>query len=221
MGNGDFNKPSGSSTKAGFLEEIRDMFATLAKMSGLASNPPNEHVRYNGTLKRFEKYSTTTGLWAILDLTGGGSFAAGTRMLFAQTAAPIGWTKETNAAYNDAALRVVTGNVTLGGTTGLSAIFGQSQAVNVSVTVNNHKLTISEIPAHGHTYYHFYNDLGQTPQSDLQFYISGQYGFRPLWNTPETNYTGGTGSHNHPASGSGSFTIPDLKYCDIIIATKD
>ena len=39
------------------------------------------------------------------------SFPAGTRMLFQQSAAPTGWTKETNSAYNDKALRLVTGDV--------------------------------------------------------------------------------------------------------------
>lgn len=35
-----------------------------------------------------------------------------TRMLFQQTAAPTGWTKETGSGYNNAALRFVTGDVT-------------------------------------------------------------------------------------------------------------
>lgn len=41
-----------------------------------------------------------------------GEFASGTRMPFQQTAAPTGWTKVSDAAYNDAALRFVTGSVT-------------------------------------------------------------------------------------------------------------
>lgn len=40
-----------------------------------------------------------------------GVFPAGTRMLFQQSAAPTGWTKETGSGYNNTALRFVTGNV--------------------------------------------------------------------------------------------------------------
>ena len=40
-----------------------------------------------------------------------GVFPANTRMLFQQSAAPTGWTKETDTAYNDKALRFVTGNI--------------------------------------------------------------------------------------------------------------
>ena len=45
-------------------------------------------------------------------------FAAGTKLIFPQTAAPTGWTKDTTAAINDAILRFVTG--TGGGSGGAS-----------------------------------------------------------------------------------------------------
>lgn len=48
-------------------------------------------------------------------------FPSGTRMTFNQTAAPTGWTKDTTAALNDSALRVVTGTVGSGGTYAFSA----------------------------------------------------------------------------------------------------
>jgi len=41
-----------------------------------------------------------------------GVFPAGTRMLFQQTAAPTGWTKETDSGYSNAAIRLITGTVT-------------------------------------------------------------------------------------------------------------
>lgn len=48
-------------------------------------------------------------------------FAAGTRMLFQQTAAPTGWTKDTT--HNDKALRVVSGSVVNGGAIAFSTVF--------------------------------------------------------------------------------------------------
>lgn len=56
------------------------------------------------------------------------AFPSGTRMMFAQTNAPTGWTKDTSAIVNNSALRVVTGTAGTGGTVNFSAAF-TSQAV--------------------------------------------------------------------------------------------
>lgn len=65
---------------------------------------------------------------------------AGTRMLFQQSAAPLGWTKVID--YNDKALRVVSGAAGAGGTVAYSAAF-------VNGSVGNTTLTIDQMPAHG------------------------------------------------------------------------
>jgi hypothetical protein len=85
---------------------------------------------------------------------------SGTRMLFQQTAAPTGWTKETNSTYNDAALRLVTGTVTTGGADGFTTHFGTSKttATDGSGTsgatspgaTDSHTLTLADIPSHQH-----------------------------------------------------------------------
>lgn len=72
-------------------------------------------------------------------------FPSGTRMLFQQTAAPTGWTKDTG--NNDKALRVVSGNVTGGGSNLFSAAFASRP---LSGTVQSHTLDINQIPSHGH-----------------------------------------------------------------------
>ncbi len=69
---------------------------------------------------------------------------SGTRMLFQQTAAPTGWTKETNASFNDRALRLVTGTVGSGGSSAFSTVFGKT-------ATDGHVLGTSEMPAHTHT----------------------------------------------------------------------
>ncbi|OZA06752.1 MAG: hypothetical protein B7X95_01360 [Methylophilaceae bacterium 17-44-8] len=70
----------------------------------------------------------------------GGGFPSGTRMSFQQTSAPTGWTKETNAAYNNVALRIVTGTVSSGGADDFTTVFG------VSKTTAGHALLFDQTP---------------------------------------------------------------------------
>ena len=66
--------------------------------------------------------------------TGGGSdIPPSTKMLFVQSSAPTGWTKETD--HNDKALRVVSGSVSTGGSVNFTSAF-QSQSVSGSVSGN-------------------------------------------------------------------------------------
>lgn len=57
------------------------------------------------------------GTGAVQDVAGAGTLSApaGTRMVFHQTAAPTGWTKETSGSFNDRALIVTTGTVQTAG----------------------------------------------------------------------------------------------------------
>jgi hypothetical protein len=87
-------------------------------------------------------------------------------MLFAQTAAPTGWTKSTT--HNDKALRVVSGTASSGGSTAFSTALGEPSvtgtvgisgdpavgnlAVSVSgnISVSNTTLSVNQIPSHSH-----------------------------------------------------------------------
>lgn len=69
---------------------------------------------------------------------------AGTAAVFAQTAAPTGWTKSTT--HNDKALRVVTGTASSGGATAFTTVFGSGKATGA------HTLDSTEIPAHTHSF---------------------------------------------------------------------
>lgn len=61
------------------------------------------------------------------------AFDSGTVMLFAQTSAPTGWTKDTTN-YNNSGLRVVTGTASTGGSVDFTTAFA-SKAVTGTVTV--------------------------------------------------------------------------------------
>jgi hypothetical protein len=133
--------------------------------------------------------------------TAGTTIPAGTVMLFAQTAAPTGFTKLTT--HNNKALRVVSGAASSGGSVAFTTAFA-SQAVNG--TVGNTTLTTAQMPSHTHT------TTGITTGSD--FGGDGRQG-----NTINTGATGGGGSHNHSFTG----TAIDLavQYVDVILASKD
>lgn len=134
-------------------------------------------------------------------------FPTGTRLVFQQTTAPTGWTKDTTAAINNGALRTVTGTVGTGGTVNFTAAFA-SQAV--AGTVGNTTLDITQIPAHTHTY-------GGT---QAQGFTAGNSINATFANTgAETASTGGGGSHTHTFTG----TAIDLavKYYDVILAQKN
>jgi hypothetical protein len=70
-------------------------------------------------------------------------FPSGTKMLFAQTSAPTGWTKDTTN-YNNNALRVVTGTASSGGSVDFTTAFAsQTPSGSVSVGISAGTLAVS------------------------------------------------------------------------------
>lgn len=155
---------------------------------------------------------------------GPADFASGTTMLFVQTSAPLGWTK--NTSYNEAALRVVSGSVSSGGSVNFTTAFA-SQAVNgtigggtLSGTVGATTLTTSQIPAHTHQI--GYNSVVVNAGSATNVAYLGATFFA------NSGSTGGGASHDHSWSGSitgQTFTGTPInlavKYVDAIIASKN
>lgn len=145
------------------------------------------------------------------------AFDAGTLMLFQQTAAPTGWTKQTT--HNNKALRVVSGTASSGGTSSFTTVFtDQTPTINTSgLSAGATTLSTSQIPSHNHT-----------------FSATGGNDAVPSWNagtggtnfgtiTASTNNTGGGGSHTHSVSGSATSSSITLavQYVDLIIASKN
>lgn len=134
----------------------------------------------------------------------GSGIVAGTRMLFQQTSAPTGWTKDTT--HNDKALRVVSGTASSGGTVDFSVAFASQTP---SGTVGNTTLSTAQMPSHNHSVTGVSNYVGAG---------GGDFGDAPSGSTV-TGSQGGGGSHNHSFTGNAiNLTV---KYVDIIIATKD
>ena len=132
-------------------------------------------------------------------------------MLFQQTAAPTGWTKQTT--HDNKALRVVTGSASSGGTSSFTTVFtNQTPTITTSgLSAGATTLTTAQMPSHTHTYL-----LGG----------SGGGGY-PLGGnaaaTQTSGSTGGGGSHDHTISGSATSSAITLnvQYVDLIIASKD
>jgi hypothetical protein len=134
--------------------------------------------------------------------TAGGGFAAGTAMMFVQTAAPTGWTKSTT--HDNKALRVVSGAASSGGSVAFTTAFASQTPAG---TVGSTTLTTTQIPSHNHT-------NGATS--------SGATGFSGCISTTTSANTGSTGggsSHNHTFTGTAINLA--VQYVDVIIATKD
>jgi microcystin-dependent protein len=175
-----------------------------------------------------------------------GGFASGTVMLFAQTAAPTGWTKSTT--HDNKALRVVSGTASSGGTTAFTSVFasrtpagtianttstGTIANTTSTGTVGSTTLTQSQMPSHTHTPLSFttYSANFGTPRSALATSSTNSTTIQT------TGATGGGGSHDHSLTMNAhnhsltmnahnhTFTGTALdfavQYVDVILASKD
>ena len=124
------------------------------------------------------------------------AFATGTLMLFQQTAAPTGWTKQTT--HNDKALRVVSGTASSGGTSAFSTVFGKTAS-------DAFTLTTAHMPSHTHGIPILNSQGGGEGPSP---------GTSSVLNTVTSGSAGSGGSHSHGMD-------IRVQYVDLIIAAKD
>lgn len=124
------------------------------------------------------------------------AFPSGTLMLFQQTAAPTGWTKQTT--HDNKALRIVSGTAGSGGSVAFTTAFASGLSDN-AVT-----LATTQIPSHTHGSVHV--ATGVSFSGSPTSYLIG---------IGTSGATGGGGSHTH--------TLPSfaVSYVDVIIASKD
>lgn len=223
------------------------MAYTQVSITGYNANPPpddgsqvsdnevswSKHKNKIGDPLKTAIESIDTNVKSFSDESPSGQ--SGTRMVFQQTSAPTGWTKETGSGFNDVAMRIVTG--TVGSRTAqsdFSTVFGKT-------ATDGYTLTVSDIPSHGHgvTDPGHRHDLGannnqgdgSNPSGKIIAGTSG--GGHAMWRTTtnanvtaaeqsissETtgisiNNTGGDGSHSHGMD-------IRVNYQDLIVAAKD
>lgn len=147
----------------------------------------------------------------------------GTKMLFQQTAAPTGWTKITTT--DNAALRVVSGTVSSGGTVNFTTAFASQ---GVAGTNTGTAITEAQMPLHGHPFR--YSSVtaataNSTTTGGVMLNTAGAGNAVAFTGTPAATLgeqiggTGGGATHTHTFTG----TAIDLavKYIDVIICSKD
>lgn len=145
---------------------------------------------------------------------------AGTRTVFHQAAAPLGWTQEVGASYSDADLRVNNSSPSTGGSANWSGWNGGGVFSCNAIT-----LSVANLPAHSHGV----NDPGHSHSigSGESFTISGAQADAQLniaTTTTSSTSTNSAGLSNNNTGSGGSFTptftTPVLKFIDQIIGIK-
>lgn len=162
-------------------------------------------------------YDSTDDKWIVRGDPNSG-FESGTKLLFRQTAAPVGWTKDTT--YTDAALRVTSGTISQQATAGkeFSTLLASRTISQANLPAHTHTFsgTTSTDGAHTHTY----------TQPPGEFGVSTGGTSAPRGNN-STGTTSSNGSHSHTYSGttssvgSGTALAFDVNFVDVIIATRD
>ena len=163
---------------------------------------------------------------------------SGTRMLFQQTSAPTGWTKDTT--HNDKALRVVSGAVSSGGSVAFSTAFanrtvsGNVDNFTATGTIGGTALTVGQLPGHQHL---VVASTGSGTLSNTSYVrdtanYSTNYNYDLTGSTvvADTGLTSSVGSgetHTHSFTGTAhnhSFSTTlnmAVQYVDLIIASKN
>ena len=152
-----------------------------------------------------------------------GGIPSGSKMLFQQTTAPVGWTKDTT--HNNKALRIVSGTVGTGGNVGFSTAFASQNVGDTTLSINqipSHTHAINNVGNHGHTLYMRYGGFnGNWDTNRASASANGHSAFNTNGAiagagaaTINAGNAGNGGSHNH----SMDLTV---QYVDFIIATKD
>ena len=145
-------------------------------------------------------------------IAGAATFPSGTAVLFAQTAAPTGFTK--SLTHDNKALRVVTGTASSGGTSSFTTVFAdQTPTITTSgLSAGATTLTTAQMPSHTHPSGAY--SAGECPGTAMG---------SPRGAQQTTGSTGGSGSHTHTVTGTATSTAITLnvQYVDVIIATKD
>ena len=127
---------------------------------------------------------------------------AGTSILFYQSAAPAGWTKDVAATLNNHALRIVTSTAWSGGSKGATAfdsVFGAGK------TTSSYTIAVADLPATV--------AIGSVGPSSQGANVGSSFKVPRVENANSWG-GGGGGGHTHTLS-------LDLNYINVIRATKD
>ena len=138
---------------------------------------------------------------------------SGTRLVFHNSSAPTGWTRDTS--IDDTALRVVSGSTGAGGSTGFASALGSpsvsgsvslsgepgsgnlSTSIEGNVNIGSTTLSTTQMPSHGHTLETIVS--GNSTDGGVEARLSSTNFRNDTTNNNFIQNTGGSGSHNHNA----------------------
>ena len=179
-------------------------------------------------------YSGADDKW-IVNGNPNSEFESGTKLLFRQTAAPVGWTKDTT--YTNAALRVTSGTISQQATGGkeFSTLFASRTIAEANLPSHTHSWSGTTSSNGDHRHYSVANagnggDLSNDTDFMARFKNSASdsnYTLNGVTNEPTYCRTSNTGAHTHTVSGttggtgSGAALAFDVNFVDVIIATRD
>lgn len=233
--------------------------ANLDTIDGLFNTGPVLKVASGGTgASSFTAYSVllggTSGTGAMQNVSGLGSagqiltsngagqapswqafIPSGTKMLFQQSTAPTGWTKDTT--HDNKALRVVSGTAGSGGSVAFTTAFA-SQTVNTDAktaggTVGGTAITIAQMPLHGHPFQASYVTQSSASSQTTGGFMtntaaSSQAAYTGAASSTQGQQIGGTGggaTHDHSFTGTPHDHAVTMNlavaYVDLIIASKN
>ena len=131
---------------------------------------------------------------------------SGTKQIFVQSSAPVGWTKD--STHNNKALRVVN---SMGGGTGGNMAFTSAMASRSWSTGSFTMNSTTYMPSHRH-YTTARHNKNNSDGSSANAYSANRYTAKYQY----TNYEGGNGAHSHSSA-------LDLRvqYVDVLICSKD
>lgn len=141
-------------------------------------------------------------------------FPPGTRLVFQQSTAPLGWTKD--VSLNDRALRIVSGSVGNGGSTGFSSLFASRTPTGY---VDYHVLTEWEMPSHTHEWPSIPGAVVTTAAGSGNISSGMGGGSQIPYTYFALNSKGGNAGHNHSLTMNAmDFAVA---YTDVVVCQKD
>jgi hypothetical protein len=215
-----FTSLSGTLTSAQLAAYLTDetgsganVHAVSPALTGSPTAPTQSAATENTTI------ATTAFVWSTLGAP------SGTTMLFNNTSAPLGWTKDTNGSLNHA-LRLTGGTVSGRDTTGFTSVFAARTIELANMPSHTHTFsgtTGGQSADHTHTTTF---DEAQVDDTNEQWALArpgtGEGGIAPTYTTGGTSndhthsFSGTTG-----AAGNGSAMDFNVAYVDVIRATRN
>lgn len=160
----------------------------------------------------------------------------GTLMLFQQTAAPTGWSKQTS--HNNKALRIVSGTASTGGSTAFTSVFAARTITEANLPAHDHTFSDTSSADGAHT--HFIANTGSESSGTADLLSATNrlirdtsggavitYDLRGNATTATIGLTSASATHTHDVSGTtssvGSGTTMDfaVQFVDVIIAARN